>query len=416
MPKLRFPGFEEAWAEKNIDSILVRASNGFQPDLDGTYREIGVRSHGRGIFHKEAVLGAALGEKRVFHVIPNALVLNIVFAWEQAVALTTDREKGFIASHRFPMFLEREGRSYLPFILELLLTKRGKQLLEMASPGGAGRNKTLGQQEFLRLKVKVPQRIEQKKIAAFLRAMDEKLGILRKKRDLLATYKRGVMQLLFSQTFRFKHDDGTDFPDWEEKRLGEVFDWVRTNNLSREHLTHQGGEIQNIHYGDIHTKFKANFRQAEESVPFISPSAGISGFADEEFCRLGDVVIADASEDYADIGKAIEVVNVRDKSLVAGQHTHLARPKSQQTALGFSGYLLRSAPMRRQIVRVAQGISVLGISKTNLERLILWLPHPDEQRRIADFLSALDTKIEAVAQQITQTDAFKKGLVQQMFL
>jgi type I restriction enzyme S subunit len=83
--------------------------------------------------------------------------------------------------------------------------------------------------------------------------------------------------------------------------------------------------------------------------------------------------------------------------------------------LGFSGYLLRSEPMRRQIVRIAQGISVLGISKGNLEKLTFWLPHPDEQQKIADALAAMDAKIQAVADQIVKLQIFKKGLLRQMF-
>lgn len=270
--------------------------------------------------------------------------------------------------------------------------------------------------ELRKIKFRAPGLKEQKKIAAFLGVMDEKLNGLQRKRDLLDDYKRGVMQKIFSRQIRFKRDDGRNFPDWKEKRLGEVFDWVRTNNLSREFLNYESGDVQNIHYGDIHTKFKANFRQSSEAVPFINASALQGDFTDDEYCQPGDVVIADASEDYADIGKAIEIVEVRAKSLVAGLHTHLARPRPGATVLGFSGYLLRSAPMRKQIMRIAQGVSVLGISKTNLEHLSLCLPHPNEQRKIADFLSALDAKIHAVTDQAANIEAFKKGLLQQMFV
>jgi type I restriction enzyme S subunit len=385
-------------------------------DSAQTYRQIGVRSHGKGIFHKEAVTGTELGDKRVFHVVPDALVVNIVFAWEQAVALTSDAEAGFVASHRFPMFTEKGGKSYLPFLRQMFLTKRGKLLLEMASPGGAGRNKTLGQQEFLKLKPVVPSRAEQKKIADAIGAVDAKLAALTAKQAALGRFKAGLMQKLFNQQSRFKRDDGKAFPDWEERRLGDVFTWVKTNSLSREFLTHDGGEVQNIHYGDIHTKFRPLFRQASENVPFVGANSALKPFTDDEYCRVGDVVIADASEDYADIGKAIEIVEVRERSMVAGLHTYIARPKIGSLVVGFSGYMLRSAPMRRQVMRIAQGISVLGVSRGNLEGLTFWLPHPDEQTKIADALSAMDAKIQAVADQVARLQTFKKGLLQQMFV
>jgi len=259
-------------------------------------------------------------------------------------------------------------------------------------------------------------RIEPKKIAAFLGAVDAKLAALTAKRAALGRFKAGLMQKLFSQQLRFTRDGGKAFPDWEEKRLGDVFTWIKTNSLSREFLTYDGGNVQNIHYGDIHTKFRPLFRQSAETVPFVGANCGLKPFSDDEYCRVGDVVIADASEDYADIGKAIEIVEVRERSMVAGLHTYIARPKIGSLVVGFSGYLLRSAPMRRQIMRIAQGISVLGVSKGNLEKLTFWLPHPDEQEKIANALAAMDAKIQAVADQITKLQTFKKGLLQQMFV
>jgi type I restriction enzyme S subunit len=137
--------------------------------------------------------------------------------------------------------------------------------------------------------------------------------------------------------------------------------------------------------------------------------------ADTDFCKEGDLVIADASEDYNDIGKAIEIISVKPKSLVAGLHTYIARPKIE-VSLGFSGYLFQSSNLRTQIKKIAQGISVLGISKTNLEKVVIPYPSPEEQQKIANFLSTLDKKLEAVQKQIDQTETFKKGLLQKMFV
>jgi type I restriction enzyme S subunit len=298
-------------------------------------------------------------------------------------------------------------------LAQLLATKESNKRLNRLNDSGAKAGLNLG--TVRGFKIYLPTLPEQKKIAAFLGVVDAKIVALRVRQAGLERYKRGLMQALFSQTLRFTKPDGTLFPDWEEKRLGEVFDWVRTNSLSRENLNYEGGETQNIHYGDIHTKFSATFRQSQERVPFVSAGAVPKGFTDEEFCLLGDVVIADASEDYADIGKVIEILELSETPLVAGLHTYIARPKGG-LALGFSGYLLRSATLRMQIMKIAQGVSVLGISKTNLEKLVFELPHPEEQQKIADALSAMDAKIAAVSGQVTQMEAFKKGLLQQMFV
>jgi predicted nucleotidyltransferase len=128
VPKLRFKEFSGEWEEKRADYLLDRYSNPVEVNLLESYRQIGTRSHGKGIFHKESVTGKELGNKRVFWVHEKALVINIVFAWEHSIALTSESEKGFIASHRFPMYLPKENRCNLNFILEFFLRKYGKHL------------------------------------------------------------------------------------------------------------------------------------------------------------------------------------------------------------------------------------------------------------------------------------------------
>lgn len=416
VPHLRFPEFDTDWGPVTIGSMIERVSQSIDVDPTAEYREIGVRSHGKGIFHKDTVTGESLGNKRVFKVVQNALVLNIVFAWERAVALTSVAEIDFIASHRFPMFIEIEGKSHLAFLRHFFLTKRGKLLLELASPGGAGRNKTLGQSGFLKLKPVVPERKEQKKISNAIDAVDATISALQSKQEALNRFKTGLMQQIFTQRLRFTRDDGTSFPDWKEMQFGDMVDWHRNNNLSRINLTNKVGPVQNIHYGDVHGKFRPQFWQSRASAPFIEDLDAVQKINGDDFCQIGDLIFADASEDHADIGKVIEVLEVTPKSLVAGLHTHLARPRNDCLAVGFSGYLLRTQDARRQIMRFSQGISVLGISKRNLSNVAVLRPHIDEQKKIATSLMSLETKIEALSDQIVQIEQFKKGLLQQLFV
>lgn len=315
-----------------------------------------------------------------------------------------------IVSIYYPVFQIVNGSN--KFFIELFAGK--SHYLGKFSVGTS--QTVLSLNELRRVKLAIPESEEQQKIAAFLGAVDERVGLLKRRLAALERYKKGMMQRLFSQTVRFKSDDGTTFPDWVERTLGSVFEWIGTNSLSREMLTNEPGAIQNIHYGDIHGKFPARFKQSEQSAPFVKPYALTQPVRAEQFCVPGDVIIADASEDYADIGKSIEIIEAKPKSLVAGLHTHLARPKVDMLALGFSGYLFQTWALRDQIMRIAQGISVLGISKTSLSKLMIELPHPDEQRKIASFLSALDDKVAAMSAKIDAMQTFKKGLLQQMFV
>jgi type I restriction enzyme S subunit len=198
-PRRRFLKFRsaKAWRERKISEVLSKISLPIKVEVERTYREIGVRSHGKGIFHKEPVSGAIIGDKRVFQVVEDALVLNIVFAWEQAVATTSKEEAGMIASHRFPMYVPKPGECDVRFIKHAFLTPQGKHLLGVASPGGAGRNRTLGNDEFEKLRLILPDEEEQTKIADCLFSLDNLIAAQTQKLDALETHKEGLIQQLF---------------------------------------------------------------------------------------------------------------------------------------------------------------------------------------------------------------------------
>lgn len=200
LPRLRLNNFkhDKEWRIEKISNLLKKVTLPISVDPEKTYREIGIRSHGKGIFHKEPVTGMTIGNKRVFHVVMDAFVVNIVFAWEQAVATTSQDEREMIASHRFPMYLARPDKCDVRYIREFFLTKRGKYLLGVASPGGAGRNKTLGQKEFERLEISLPTTVmEQAEIAECLSSAAAQIAVESKKLAALRVHKKGLMQQLF---------------------------------------------------------------------------------------------------------------------------------------------------------------------------------------------------------------------------
>ena len=192
----------EDWKVKPFTELFQRISEPVRVKQDKEYREIGIRSHGKGIFHKDPVTGSQLGNKRVFHVQPGTLVFNIVFAWEQAVGILSEKERGFIASHRFPMFRADQTEYLEAFALLFFLSKRGKHGLGIASPGGAGRNKTLGQQELNHLYLPVPPIQEQKKIIHILNLCETEITQLTKQKNALVRQKKGLMQKLLTGEIR----------------------------------------------------------------------------------------------------------------------------------------------------------------------------------------------------------------------
>jgi type I restriction enzyme S subunit len=257
---------------------------------------------------------------------------------------------------------------------------------------------------------------EQQKIASFLTEVDTKLSQLTKKKALLENYKKGVMQQIFRQEIRFKDGDGNAYGNWEEKKYKDIYTFYSTNSLSREKLNYESGDVKNIHYGDIHTKFLTLFKLDNEIVPFINDDIDLSKIKDSSYLQEGDLLIADASEDYKDIGKTIEVVDLSNQKVITGLHTFHARPNKHKMAKGFAGYMLQIWEVRSQVMKIAQGTKVLGLATSRLGEVELSIPCLEEQTKIANFLSELDTKIEVLSKSIENTQSFKKGLLQQMFV
>ncbi|MDN3707250.1 restriction endonuclease subunit S [Myroides ceti] len=190
--------------QKQMMQIVDRIKNSFIPEKNTLYKQIGIRSHSKGLFYKEAVTGESLGNKSVFWIEPDCFIVNIVFAWEQAIGKTTDKDIGFIASHRFPMYKPKEGVLNLDYLLYFFKSLKGKYLLELASPGGAGRNKTLGQTEFLKLKIPVPSMEEQIRLVDILNTATKELQHYQQKLNNLKLQKKGLMQQLLTGKTRIK--------------------------------------------------------------------------------------------------------------------------------------------------------------------------------------------------------------------
>lgn len=203
--------------------------------------------------------------------------------------------------------------------------------------------------------------------------------------------------------------------EWKNKKYNEIYSFYSTNSFSRDKLNYDKGEVKNIHYGDIHTKFSTLFDIEKELVPFINQDVDLRNVKNENYLIEGDLLIADASEDYNDIGKTIEVVNLNNEKVISGLHTFHARPVKYSMALGFSGYMLQNKNVRKQVMMIAQGTKVLGLATNRLGSINLSIPSLPEQQKIASFLSSVDKKIDQLQQKQHLLEQYKKGVMQQVF-
>lgn len=214
----------------------------------------------------------------------------------------------------------------------------------------------------------------------------------------------------------------TEIPvDWSALEFGNVFNFLKTFSFSREQLTSEptNDKIRNIHYGDIHTTYENEILDLdiEKTVPYlldgiIDPKC----FDDESFPALkeGDLIIADASEDYEGVCDCIELKNIKGAKIVSGLHTFAARATVDSVAIGYRTYALQHEQVIRELRRIATGTSVYGVSKTNLSKLIISLPPIPEQKSIAQVLSTADSAIHTAEKLIAQKELRKKWLMQQL--
>ena len=250
-----------------------------------------------------------------------------------------------------------------------------------------------------KIQISLPTLPEQQKIASFLTSVDEKIRLLTEKKALLEQYKKGVMQQLFSQQLRFKDDNGKDFPDWEEKRLGEIAKYYDGTHQTPKYVS-EGVPFYSVEH--------VTANQFEET-KFISKDV-----FEKENKRVklerGDILMTR----IGNIGKAKYI----DWDVRASFYVSLALIKQNPAfSSKYLSHYINSKPYQHELWK--RTIHVAFPQKINLGEIgkcIVMLPSIKEQTKIADFLSSIDTKIEKVATQLEHTQQFKKGLLQQLFV
>lgn len=197
-----------------------------------------------------------------------------------------------------------------------------------------------------------------------------------------------------------------EFQDkWQVKKLSDLGEFRRSYSFSR---SYEGdGEYKHLHYGDIHSRF---WGILDNHTPF--PSISVS--QDFEIIHDRDLIFADASEDYKDLGKAAVFWNFSMKNVIAGLHTHLFSPYKQVDSR-FLMYFTQTSRYFTYIRRVGTGVSVLGLSKTNLELLEIDIPSYGEQQKIADFFTLLDCRIKKQQDKVEAWREYKKSMLQKLF-
>lgn len=288
-------------------------------------------------------------------------------------------------NYRVGKFVSKDNAidAYIYFVLQSsLVQKRVKSLVnEAAQPN-------FGKQDFDKIKLALPKIEEQQKIASFLSSVDDKISQLEKKKTLLENYKRGIMQKIFSQELRFKDENGQEFPEWKRVRIDSVSECL--DNKRKPLNGNQRSKMQ----GEI-------------------PYYGANGVVDyvNDYIFNEDLVLLAEDGGHFDEFHTRPIAQIISGKSWVNNHAHILRANSI-ISIDFLYYSLVHKDIRKYIV----GGGRAKLNKSDLLSIIISLPHLNEQKKIASFLSSIDKKIEITSIQLEKTREFKKGLLQQMFV
>jgi type I restriction enzyme S subunit len=394
------------WPKVRLGEVLHFTPRPVTLEANRTYQEIGIRSHGRGVFHKPPVTDAEIGSKRVFRIEPGDFVLNIVFAWEGAVAVASAPEAGMIGSHRFPTFRPDLTRLDPRYLLYLFRTELGLDLLGRVSPGGAGRNRTLNRGALLAQEVSLPPFRDQQRVVA---RIDELAAGIHEAYALRQQAEQEVEKLLPHVTAAL-----VDNAAWPTRPLGEVLAEPPRNGLAPRPEAESGGRpmlrinsvsssatrfvdlsaVKNVHVSD------------EEARPFL--------------LQHDDVFIVRYNGDIARVAKPAIYKRKREHHTVFPDKLMRLRPRPSTMLPDFLVFALSSRNVREQIERRGKTTAGnIGVSGRDANSFVVAVPPLHEQRRIVAELDVLQADVDALkrvrAEATAEFDALLPAVLDRAF-
>ena len=402
-PKLRFKEFDGDWSQSRIGEVFqvtsgstpLRSDNRFFENADIAWVKTTDLNNGLIEQTEEKISQIALKETSV-KILPKGTVFVAMYGGFNQIGRTGLLVDEAACNQALSAIYPNEKiESY--FLLTFLNHKVDDWKNFAAS---SRKDPNITKSDVLAFPLTYPVKEEQTKIASFLSAVDEKISQLTQKYELLSQYKQGMMQKLFSQQLRFKADDGREFGEWEETTLGEIG-------------TFKSGQ-----------GFPEQFQGGKDGIPFFKVSdMNILGnekimkvannyVNSEAITKMKAKVIDNEAIIFAKVGAAIFLERKRLAKNFLIDNNMMAYLSNQKTNIMFLKQFLDNIKLSK-FVQVG---ALPSYNSSDLAIIPISLPCLEEQTKIANFLSAIDQKLEVVAQQIEQAKTWKKGLLQQMFV
>ena len=406
-PQLRFPDFDDKWEEKRLSDIAEKSN---VKNRDNEVSSVFTNSATKGVvnqrdfFDKDIVNQNNLDGYYIIN--HDNFVYNPRISFSAPVGPLNRNHLGTGVMSPLYTILKINNVS-LDFIERYFkTTKWHRYMNNIANIGARHDRMNIISSDFMKMPIPLPKDEEQQKIAASLAAVDNKIEQLSKKQELLGEYKKGLMQQIFSQEIRFKADDGSDFPDWEEKKLGNI------SNVSKLAGYEFTKYIKYQDTGSIIALRGLNIKKNKldlSVVKFIDNS---------DFSRLNrsKLFIDDLMFTYIGTIGEVALIDEDDKYYLAPNVSRI-RFNNEVCLPRFAiQYFNREVFKQGEIKKYVSSSSQPALTMGNVRLFILNLPTKPEQQKIANFLSSIDSKIEQVGEQLDKSKQFKKALLQKMFV
>lgn len=384
IPQLRFPEFEGKWESDSVNNKAEKLKVGFVGTCEPFYTN---KEKGVLLVRTGNLKGVDIILDDVKYVTSNFHKKNIKSQlYPDDLILARHGGKGEIClvPKNFPtanclnIVILRIDNTINSKYFQLIYGTASIQKQIIAVTAGSTQT-VINTKEIGFLKFKFPSLPEQQKIASFLTDVDDKITKLTQKKDLLERYKKGVMQKIFNQELRFKDENGNTFPDWEEKRLGEIC-VKKSSNLSANSLNENFGKYK-IYGATGFLKCIDFYDEETEYIGIVKDGSGV-----------GNNFLA---EKYSSVLGTIDKIFSNKKSNI---------------------YFLKCLLDRIHFEKYKVGSSIPHIYFKDYSSEKIIYPCIKEQTKIANFLSDIDLKIEALNTKIENSKSFKKGLLQKMFV
>ena len=417
-PAIRFKGFTDAWEQRKLSEIagkVTEKNTGLQyVETLTNSAEFGIISQRDFFDHDISKLGSLDG----YYIVRNEdFVYNPRISTSAPVGPINRNKLGRtgVMSPLYTVFRPHDiDTTYLEHFF-----KCGYWYSFMNFNGDSGARSdrfSIKDDVFFQMPIPVPHIEEQRKIGLFLTQLDHLITLHQRKYDKLQVLRKAMLEKMFPKNgssvpeIRFK-----GFTDaWEQRKFDEVFDCTVPNNtLSRAELSYDEGTVLNVHYGDVLIKYGSVLDVQKDDIPRI-PHRCREDF-NGALLQDGDVIIADTAEDET-TGKACEISNSQGSAIVSGLHTMVCRPRHRM-ALGYLGYYLNSNAYHHQLLPLMQGIKVLSLSRSNIQKTSVSYPiEVKEQKFIANYFSQLDNLITLHQRELEKLQNIKKSMLEKMFV